>query len=111
VKIEERRQGAVTVLRPEGPLTRDDADLFAERAKTVLTSSLGRFVIDASAMPYADSRGLEVLLDLTELLGDSGQALKLCAESETLREALELTDLAGLFEHFEDVQTAARSFL
>jgi len=30
---------------------------------------------------------------------------------ETVREILDLTELSPLFEHFEDVNTAVRSFL
>ena len=33
------------------------------------------------------------------------------AANKTVREVLELTELAALFEHFEDVGSAARSFL
>ncbi len=31
--------------------------------------------------------------------------------NDTLREVFEITDLAGCFEHFADVNTAVRSFL
>jgi len=37
--------------------------------------------------------------------------LKLCASNKTLREVLNLTGLSPLFEHFDDVNTAVRSFL
>jgi len=37
--------------------------------------------------------------------------LRLCAANKTVREVLDLTDLAGLFDHFEDATTAVRSFL
>jgi anti-anti-sigma factor len=109
--IVEQRQGAVTVLRPQGPLALDDAARFKRRAEEALGKSLGRFVIDASSIPYIDSEGLEVLVDLSELLGQSGHALKVCGTNETLREVFDLSDVASLFEHYEDVNTAVRSFL
>jgi anti-anti-sigma factor len=111
MEIQEQRQGAVTVLKPRGPLAGADVAAFKSRAGQVLTTSLGRFVIDASGVPYVDSTGLEALLDLTERMSQSGGALKLCAATETLREVLELTGLASQFEHFADVNAAARSFL
>ena len=49
--------------------------------------------------------------EVTEELGQSGQVLRLCAANKTVREVLDLTDLAGLFDHFEDATTAVRSFL
>lgn len=109
--IVEQRQGAVTVVKPIGPLVQADADQFKARITEVMSRTLGRFVVDASAVPYVDSRGLEVLLDATEELADSGQTLRLCGVNETVREILDLTELDSQFEHFEDLNTAVRSFL
>ncbi|MGH7179280.1 MAG: STAS domain-containing protein [Tepidisphaeraceae bacterium] len=111
MKIQESRQGAVTVLKPSGPLTLNDAVEFRTLAMRVLSGSLGRFLVDMSAIPFVDSQGLEALLDVTEQLGASGQMLKLCAANKTVREVMTLTGLSAQFEHFDDVNTAVRSFL
>jgi anti-sigma B factor antagonist len=111
MQIAEQRQGAVTVVGPQGPLCLGDADQFRAHVTEVMERSLGRFVVDAAAIPYVDSKGLEALVALTEALGESGRALKLCGACETVREILDLTELSPLFEHFEDVNTAVRSFL
>lgn len=111
MEIAEQRQGAVTVLKPQGPLCGPDADNFLVRISDVMERSLGRFVIDCSAVAYVDSRGLEVLKETTDQLSDGGQALRLCGCNETLREVFDLTGLTRLFEHYEDVGTAVRSFL
>jgi len=57
--------------------------------------------------------GVEVewRLRVTETMAQSGRTLKLAAETKTIREVLELTDLAASFEHFDDVTNAVRSFL
>jgi len=111
MRIDETKHGAVTVLKPVGPLGSDDAVDFKRRTLETLGLTLGRFVLDVSQVPYADSAGLEALADVGKELSESGQALKLCAENETLREVLALTELGGLFEHYEDVAVAVRSFL
>jgi len=111
MEILEQRQGAVTVLKPQGPLAGPDAEQFKERLAGVLASSLGRFVVDASEIAFVDSRGLEVLKEATEELSGSGQALRLCGANETVREVLDLTDLSRMFEHYQDVGSAVRSFL
>lgn len=111
MEIDEQRQGAVTVLRPHGPLTLDDALRFGRRAEEAAGKSLGRFVVDTSGIPYVDSQGLESLVQLSERLAESGQSLKLCGANDTLREVFDLADVGSLFEHFEDVNTAVRSFL
>lgn len=111
MEILEQRQGAVTVVRPQGPLCGADADLFQQRIKDVMEKSLGRFVVDCTEVAFVDSRGLEVLKETTEQLGDGGQALRLCGCNETVREVLDLTDLTNLFEHYHDANSAVRSFL
>jgi len=111
MEILEQRQGAVTVLKPQGPLAGPDAELFKDRLANVMEASLGRFVVDASEVAFVDGRALEVLKEATEQLAGSGQALRLCGANETVREVLDLTDLSQLFEHYQDVGSAVRSFL
>ncbi len=109
--IQESKQGAVTVLKPQGPLVNDDTRVFSARLTATLRGAMGRCVVDASAIPYVDSAALEALVQVTDDLAGNGQALKLCGVNETLRQVLELTGLSPRFEHFEDVNTAVRSFL
>lgn len=111
MEIQEQLQGAVRVLRPRGALLGSDAEQFKLRVEEGVEQTLGRVVIDASGVPYLDSRGLEVLAELSEALNARGQALRLCACNETVREVLDVTDLASHFEHYEDVPSAVRSFL
>ena len=111
MQIIEQRQGAVVVLKPVGPLAQQDVAKVKHRATEALSRSLGRFVLDASSIAYVDSEGLEALVELSEQLASGGQSLKVAAANETVREVLELTDLSPRFEHFEDVNTAVRSFL
>jgi len=111
MEILEQTKGAVRVIRPTGALTGLDAEKVKSRAAQASSASLGKIVIDAGAVPFVDSRGLEVLVELSEELGATGQVLKLAGANESLREVMELTELTGHFEHYEDVNAAVRSFL
>jgi anti-anti-sigma factor len=111
MEIQEQTQGAVTVLKPMGPLTAADAPRFKTRAMGLINRNLGRVVIDASAIPFLDSSGIEALADVTEELGQSGRALKLCGANATIRQVLELTGWSDAFEYFDDVHGGVRSFL
>jgi anti-anti-sigma factor len=111
MKVLQDRNGAVLVLRPDGPLTESDAKGFVSQARQAYSETLGRFVMDVSMVTFVDSAGLESLLDITEMMDEGGMALKLCGVNETLRQALELTGLAPGFEYYEDANAAARSFL
>jgi anti-anti-sigma factor len=110
MNILEERQGGVTIIRPDGPLLKQEADQFRRQVLHALAGSCGRCVIDASALAYIDSRGLEVLVEANEEASASGQSLKLCGVTETVRRVLELTRLSTLFEFFADVNAATRSF-
>ena len=101
----------MTVFRPDGPLAHDDVTPFKTRLMQVMRETLGRVVVDASTMPFVDSKGLEALIDATNEMAQSGKSLKLCAINRTLREVLELTGLSSQFEHYEDPNSAVRSFL
>ena len=111
MEIVEHKHGAVTVVKPAGPLVQPAADDLRERILEVRARSLGRLVLDASGISYADSRGLEVLVEVAEALGQGGQGLKVCGANEVMREVFELTELSSIFEHFVDVNSAVRSFL
>lgn len=104
-------QGAVTVLRPDGPLTEPDAERFTGEILEAFDETLGRIALDTSMVSFVDSRGLEAMLDVAEKMIESGKSLKLCGVNDTLRQVLELTDLANMFEYYEDANAAARSFL
>ena len=99
------------MVRPEGPITRSEADdLKADILETV-RETLGRVVLDTSGIPFVDSMGLEALVDVAEQLGRGGKMLKICGTTETVKEIFELTGLLPRFEHFEDANSAVRSFL
>ncbi len=109
--ISQHNHGAVTVIKPEGPLVAQDADQFKDAVLKVLAGNLGRCAVDASAVPFVDSKGLEALVEANDQMAAGGQALKLCAVTETVRQTLELTQLASQFEYFADTDSAVRSFL
>jgi anti-anti-sigma factor len=111
VEIKEQKHGAVLVVRPEGPLKSDDAEAFKTRMTRALAESLGRCVVDASAIQFIDSKGLEALVEVNEAVAQTGYLLKLCGVNETIREVLELTQLASQFEQYPDLNSAVRSFL
>ena len=111
MRIHEQQHGAVTVLKVDGPVVGVDADELKGRLLQAQSDALGRLVLDASGILLIDSKGLETLVDVADEMTKTGKALKLSAANETLRQVLELTGLAALFEHFEDANSAVRSFL
>ena len=111
MQIDQQRQGAVTVIRPQGPLTEQDAPALRNHLREVLAESLGRFIVDVGGIPFVDSAGLEALVDAGEELTQSGLSLKLCSVPETLAQVFSLTGVSDHFEQYEDANAAIRSFL
>ena len=109
--IKQEQHGAVMVLTPQGPLVQADASAFATACRRAATANLGRVVIDLGATPYADSAGLESILDLSDELANTGRVLKVCAPNQTLREVFDLTGVSESIDQFEDASSAVRSFL
>jgi len=106
-----QQRGAVMIVRLIGPLTVADAEEFKARVRELIRENLGRIVIDASGLPFVDSSGLESLADVAAELAQGGKGLKVCAANQTIRQVIELTGLAPQFEHFDDANSAVRSFL
>ncbi len=111
MNIQVQQVGAISVVKPEGPLTREGIPSFKDRFLEVIHTQLGRAVVDVSAVSYVDSQGLEGLVDIAEELAQNGKTLKLCGPNETLHQVITLTGLSAQFEQFEDIQGAVRSFL
>ncbi len=111
MNLQRDMQGAVMVLRPDGPVTEPDAERFCREVLEAFDETLGRMAVDTSQVSFVDSRGLEALLDVAERMVESGKSLKLCGVNDTLRQVFELTELATMFEYYEDANAAARSFL
>ena len=106
-----QQRGAVMIVRPMGPLTASEVEAFRAKVRELIRENLGRVVIDASALPYVDSGGLECLADVAAELAQGGKGLKLFSANQTIRQVIELTGLAPQFEHFDDANSAVRSFL
>jgi anti-sigma B factor antagonist len=111
MQITETTHGAVLVVKAGGPLIAEDAPAFKTKLLDAAQRNLGRIVLDASAIAYVDSIGIETLADLTEHLADGGRSLKLCGATPTVKQVLALTGWDESFEFFDDINVAVRSFL
>jgi len=107
--ITEHRQGNVVVLRPTGAVTGEDADRLGQRLADVLESPGVRVVVDMAKVSFLDSRALEVLVEATEKLIRRGEALIMASPNDVVCEVLDLTDVASLFEQYDDLEAAIGS--
>ncbi|BAM04970.1 STAS domain-containing protein [Phycisphaera mikurensis] len=106
-----QRIGGVTVLAPRGSLTGEAAASFAELLAEEEVRTLGRLVVDLSGVAALDSIGLESLVDAAGRLEDGGLTLRLCGATSAIATILEITGQHEAFDHHDDAEDAARSFL
>ena len=111
MQVQEEQHGSFTVLTPSGLAGDGDADRLKDRVETWLgrADRSSGLVVDVSKVSSIDSRGLEVLVEISGLAVKTGISFKLAGANKTLRDVLALTDLASLFDHFEDVAAAVGS--
>lgn len=105
MKINERFEGDVTIIRPQGPITGSDAENFRAHLARLVAERPPRIILDATKVSFMDSLALEAIVETTEQLIRTGEALKLVGVNDMLHEVLELTELAPLFEEYEDLSS------
>ena len=124
MKVQTHPLGNVMVLVAHGPLLSDELGELRAAVESTATSSAGGtgaacrgIVVDLSDVPYLDSAGIELLLELaavTQTVGGetsqhTGVRPKLASLSETCLEALELTNVLPRLDVFDTVENAVRS--
>lgn len=111
MKVDEQQVGSAEVLSPIGALVDQDGESFGRLLLERVRAPNPRVVVSLQDVPYVDSTALEGLLDATDELAQRATTLKLVRVPPACREILELTDVAGKFSFFENVQDAVRSYL
>jgi stage II sporulation protein AA (anti-sigma F factor antagonist) len=109
MKVHTQPHGNVSVVVAHGPLVAEELiDLRRAMEKGVATGNR-HVIVDLADVPYLDSSGIEMLLELCGSQNVLHQRPKLAAVSETCMEALGLTDVLSRLEVYDTVENALRS--
>ena len=108
--VARRDVGPVTLLELGERLTADAAAELQEKVDTLIAEGRKELLLDCSRIRVIDSRGLGTLVREGVTTERSGGHLKLVRLSPTLRDALTATRLITIFESFDDLAVALRSF-
>lgn len=109
MKVQSQPHGNVTVVIPHGPLIAEEMIDFRRAIETAVHAKAKRVVVDLGDVPYVDSGGIELLLELCSIRLPPHERPKLAGLSETCMEALELTNTLPRLEVFDTVDNALRS--
>ena len=104
------RHGAVTVLRPSGPLRAEAIDPLEEEIQAMLCGGMPYVVLDLSETPLIDGAGLEWILELDETCCRRGGCVRICCAGELCRDILRITAVGATVQQFDDLTVALGSF-
>ena len=110
-KIEERRQGAVTILDLVGELREGGSRVALREAIRRLTGEeRNQILLNLEGLSAIDASGLGELLQNNVRLNKGGGQLKLLRPARALREMMSITELSSVFDMFESESEAVAAF-
>jgi len=111
MKLSDRVQDGVVVLEPKGKIMGGpDASMLHDRLYEYIKQDKKRVIIDLAQVDWMNSTGLGILISgYTTLRNNEGQ-LKLANVTDKIQSLLTITKLVSVFEAYESVDDAIRSF-
>ena len=111
LEIAETRAGDITVLALSGRLVADEEDLvFAEHVDALVADDRIRVVVDFHDVTCIDSGGVGTLVAKFLSVRRRGGDMRLVRVTDRTRRVLEITRLLSVFQVFDSIEEAIRSF-
>jgi anti-sigma B factor antagonist len=103
--------GPVRALEISGSITMGEGDLTVRHLiKGILAEGHTKIVVDLSNVPSMDSTGLGELVSAYTSAKHGGAVLKLAGLTRKVKDILTITRLTSVFESYDTVDEAAKSF-
>jgi anti-sigma B factor antagonist len=111
MQISERETGSVMVLDLSGKITLGDGDtLLKDKLHSLLHQGKKKVLLNLADVSYVDSAGLGALVSAYTTVTREGGSLKLANITRKLQDLLSITKLLTVFETFDSVDEALRSY-
>jgi anti-sigma B factor antagonist len=111
LQIIEKETSGVTVLALSGRITLgEESNQLRTRIKDILGQGMKRLVLDLGNVSYIDSAGLGTLVAGYTSAQSQGASMKLANLTKRFREQLHITKLVTVFEVYDSVEGAVKSF-
>jgi anti-sigma B factor antagonist len=111
MQIEERVVDNVTILDLKGKMTLGEGDeLLKDKINTMLAAGKKQLLLNLEGVPYIDSAGLGEIVRTYTTVSRQGGKLKLVNLTKRITDLLSITKLLTVFETFESVPEAVKSF-
>ena len=111
MKIGLRIEGEVAILSLDGRLTIGEGDVqLRQDVEDLLGEGRKKFLIDVRGVRAMDSSGVGELMRARANAENAGGTIKLLHVEDKVADVLQVTQLIGVFETFDDEETALLSF-
>jgi len=111
LQIIEKETSGVTVLALSGRITLgEESNQLRTKIKDILGQGVKRLVLDLGNVSYIDSAGLGTLVAGYTSAQSQGASMKLANLTKRFREQLNITKLVTVFEVYDSVEGAVKSF-
>ena len=106
-----RNRGGVTILEPRGKITIGAGDIaMREAVDEALAAGSTKILIDFSKVTRMDSSGMAELVAAFKRISDAGGQIKLLHLPSNIRDVLGITQIARVFDVYEDEDEAVQAF-
>ncbi len=111
LQIVEKESGGVTILALSGRITLgEESNQLRSHIKEMLAEGAKRLVMDLGDVSYIDSAGLGTLVAGFTSSQSQGALMKLANLTKRFREQLNITKLVTVFDVYDSVEAAVKSF-
>jgi len=111
MKVQHQQEGLVTTLTVSGPMVKEELEPLAALLRELPEQGHNRLLLDLSAVPFVDSKAMELLLDAAEELHRRRGGLKAGGATDVVTSAFAATRLSQHIELHPDRRAARRAFL
>lgn len=111
MRLSDREENGVIVLEPKGKIMGGpDASLLHDKLYEFIEADRKKIVIDLAKVDWMNSTGLGILISSYTTLRNHDGMLKLANVTEKIQSLLTITKLVTVFEAFDSVDEAVKSF-
>jgi len=111
MNLKEKEMNGVVILELSGKVMGGpDANLLSEKLHELVNKEKTKVVADLSKVSWMNSSGLGILIGGLTTMRNSGGDLKLVNVTDRIKSLLIITKLITIFEAFETLEDAIKSF-
>jgi len=111
MKLTSREESGVVVIEPKGKIMGGpDATMLHDLLHDLINQNKKKVVIDLSKVEWMNSTGLGILISGLTTLRNNGGELKLAKVTDKIESLLTITKLITVFENYDSVEEAVKSF-